>query len=92
MTAPLSSDRLALLRAADYIDKVGWCKHKQVNYRGAVCAVQAIWSVGATHVYYHAVSRFRAHVGDSPTRWNDEKGRTQQQVTAALRAAAMEGL
>lgn len=93
MTAPLSPDRTALLRAADHIDRWGWCQHVAYNDVGGVCTMQAIYIVSHTLSDYAAIQiRLTHFLKENPLYWNDASGRTKEQVTTALRAAAISDL
>ena len=86
-----------LLNAAEYIERHGWCQSRAFDGDRA-CMMGAIYAatggtfrgltVGAVDErYLNAVMRVLL-IAPSPTRWNDEKGRTKQEVIDALRQAA----
>lgn len=85
-----------LLDAADYIDEHGWCQGVSKDILGHVCAWYAIYRntsatecIGANErlIKYLKLYAYHKAIPD----WNDESGRTQAEVTAALRAAALAG-
>lgn len=84
--------------AADYIEKHGWGigtaalrAENGVCIEGALCRVQGIplfdWTAGQTMPAYLAL---QATIGINGWLWgwNDDDGRTEQEVLDALRAAA----
>lgn len=79
-----------LLKAADYIEKHGWCQGKWRNDAGEVCAYGAISSVERCGLVRSGAAwrlgRFLNVV--SVAGWNDQPDRTKEEVIAALRAAA----
>lgn len=101
MTAPATVPEV-LARAADIIQQRGWHQGWFIDRdTGAVCCVGAIRIAGgltATPIYdrdaaahdlvLNARSRMFGHLKRSVSVWNDEPGRTQAEVVAALRAAA----
>ncbi len=82
-------------RAADYIEQHGWCQG-EFSKNGAVCVSGAISRVLGVEFYradnrvYDAKNAFARHLksDDPPCVWNDEDGRTQEEVIATLREAA----
>ncbi len=78
-----------LLDAADYIDKHGWCQGQSWDLVGQVCAGWAIYR-SSQRFQHQAAAKLRnhLHIADIAS-WNDHHGRTQDEVTAALRAAAL---
>jgi hypothetical protein len=88
---PSGEVRLALLKTADLLDVKGWIQGKWADGRGAHCMLGAIGStVGTGSLLYWRLKReVRKQIGtfEIPN-WNDEKGRTQEEVTSALRRAA----
>lgn len=87
----LSPVSRALLDAADYIEKHGWCQHSLQDPNGRVCIFGAIDLVTADpDVLGNAVVRLSRQVSYYPiTAWNDAPERTKQEVVDTLRAAAM---
>ena len=87
-----------LARAADLIDEHGWHQGDHVGPRGEVCCLTAVKiAVGDQHgpVYGAATVLLSGRLGRTApdsveaiakiVAWNDEPGRTQAEVTAALR-------
>lgn len=75
-----------LLRAADYMEKHGWCREVFVDVDGAVCLAGAIRESGSGN--YGATSRLYCFLGRDIHEWNDNVCQSKQQAVAALRAAA----
>ncbi len=93
--------RKLLLDAADVIEQRGWCQCRLGTQDGAVCAGGAVLSAGncweghlsSNPIAAEAARRLRAHIGPGYTcgniaSWNDEPGRTKEEVLATLRAVA----
>jgi hypothetical protein len=88
-----------LERAAHIIEQRGWIQKEAVNANG-VCLVQALQLAAEAStirfdvlVHYAAAAVFLVgNATRAPYRtimhWNDDAGRTQQEVTAVLRKAA----
>lgn len=84
-----------LRKAADVIRARGWRQHDYGEESGPVCAVGALnVAMGGDpwddHGPYTAEERLRQFLGwgDSVSRWNDARGRTVEEVIAALEKAA----
>lgn len=80
-----------LQKAADMIDRRGWCQGMGMDGMGRVCAVRAIGTVAGDNVVFasDALRRLEDHLNIRfVSLWNDVKGRTKDEVVAALRAAA----
>lgn len=101
MLARLEPERMALLQAADEIERRGWTQGQTIDREtGRVCAIGAISLVVngavdpcnryAREQMQPVVRLFMAAV---PCRsiydWNDEPGRTQAEVVAKLREVAV---
>lgn len=89
-TVEPSPGRLALLDAADYIEAHGWCQ--TFRSLGKVCPVEALNRLyGEDSPIKDAAKRlfFDRH-GETLMYWNDQYGRTKEQVIAALRATAFD--
>lgn len=87
----LSPARQALLDAADYIERVGWCQGQYSDPTGAVCAAQAIHVItgmwdDCPAAYLLSVFIYKGYMGSVPA-WNDIS--TKEQVLATMRAAAL---
>lgn len=80
-----------LLDAIDIIDRRGWCQHAAEDILGRVCPHKAIRLAGRTFdEKFGAEAKLRRYLGeDSIHGWNDREERTQAEVTAALRGAAL---
>jgi hypothetical protein len=97
MLAPRDRITGVLLGAADYIERHGWCQGTSRLPGGAVCAAWALTiAAGDDAVSQEAGRRLMCFV-DSRGRntsqwrvpyWNDQIGRTREQVVEALRSAA----
>lgn len=94
MLAKLPAPQKLLFDAADLIEERGWCQHTRQDESGAMCILGAIsvahdgdahsqWSTGP------AGSLMASYLGTSPAPWNNEFGRTKEEVVAAMRAAAL---
>lgn len=95
MTAPLAPDRLALLRAAEYLETNGWRRGAGIIGKPLCILSALVVSINTeqSEVYPNALYLLKDHLRcDNVVRWNDAPDRTQNQVITALRAAAMEGL
>jgi hypothetical protein len=89
-----------LLDAADYIERHGWCQHIYQDHAGKVCAAGALLHVAIPDTYHPtvrekaslallALAKLKKYLGtDWIGSWNDMRGRTKEQVVAALRGAA----
>lgn len=86
-----------LRKAADKIERCGWCQGTAQTYYGSFCALGALehaQHAAGLHisVYFEAVSRLidllRLTQPASIATWNDTKGRTKEQVVSAMRDAA----
>jgi hypothetical protein len=85
-----------LLDADAFLDRQGWgqgCSYNSLTER--VCVSYALkWVAPSVESFVAAQVRLRAHLGLSPQKltviaaWNDTKGRTREEVRAALRGAA----
>jgi len=81
-----------LNRAADLLERHGWCQDVYVDDAGRMCAQQALMQA-EPDVYRRATAR---RVLDEQAgfeslnipKWNDQPGRTAKQIIAAFRAAA----
>ena len=79
-----------LMRAADIVD-VRWCQDSYGVPGGPRCAAGALLEVTGGFpgsVWVSARDRLSRIVGNPISRWNDTKGRTAAEVSAAMRAAA----
>ncbi len=92
----LDSASTLLLKAADVIERQGWCQNYIGTYHGQVCLEGAL-NVAAGRdpkrdlvgVVGVAAHRIRRAVGKCAYHWNDAPGRTKDEVVAKLRAVAL---
>lgn len=79
-----------LNRAADLIERDGWCQGLGRDADGSRCAAVALHDAQADRLVWRGAYRaLKARVGTRlVVDWNDTPGRTQAEVVAALRAAA----
>lgn len=93
-TEPLEHWQGTLLRAADLIEQIGWCKNRHTDDAGRVCASQAITEIArdGDQPFHHEMTakwHLREYLNaPSVEMWNDMPSRTMPQVLAALREAA----
>jgi hypothetical protein len=89
--AELDDVSKALLAAADYIDKNGWIQEYLGSDVGPVCALGGIYyaNYGRTGIYCDAAGRVMESVGGRLDSWNDQPGRTKDEVVSKLRAVAL---
>lgn len=92
MTAQVAAD---LRAAADLLDREGWTQERFYDYdTGCRCVAGALReSVPDGGRWAYTVEALARHVGVPPFPtsiydWNDDSGRTADEVIAALRAAA----
>jgi len=82
-----------LLKAADLIERDGWCQGadlKQVDGKPARCAERAIEEfLTSRRKFWEVMRALRNHVTvNTVWEWNDAPGRTKEEVIAGLRGAA----
>ena len=93
-TKPLTEVQKVLLRAAERCEVIGWMQNPLSNYSRADapnCALGHIMRASveiAGKEKYEAATALLIHVGRAIAAWNDEGGRTKEEVIAALRSAA----
>lgn len=87
--------RQHLLKAADYIEKYGWCQGKMQKTTGEVCALGALiivnnhkTAVDSFTSAQHEFERRKRLKRSGITVWNDEPGRTKEQVIKSMRRIA----
>ena len=85
---PLEQWRLALLKAANLIETVGWCQGAFTR-QGAVCAYAAIAKVARNDVSSTAADRLKDYINAPIAVWNDDPIRTKKQVIEAMRGCAL---
>lgn len=95
-TQPLTAVQRLLLDAADLLERTGWCQRYGTHpVTGAHCVLGALSSVGGEG-FRDALILFSGLInGDDPspkgiTQWNDQRGRTADEVIARLRQTALE--
>src|SRR5687768_4043656 len=91
----LDAASVLLLRAADYIERHGWCQGKLFQPDGRACLVGALQKVAAGDylvdpVHNAAWKRLQDSLNGFVGVWNDEEGRTQDEAVAKLRSVALE--
>lgn len=84
-----------LLRAADVLETDGWCQLTGVDSKGRRCIVSALGlasgeGAGSGQLWAQANLAVLRQLGNDLllSAWNDERGRTADEVTALLRATA----
>jgi hypothetical protein len=91
---PLILDEIgtALIKAADYIEKYGWCQHSH-SKAGTVCLWGAICEAngGDGRLCDDAYDKVETFLQNpiGAINWNDAPGRTKDEVIALLRKAAV---
>lgn len=92
----------ALLRAADEIERRGWCQHVG-TFQGAVCMEGGLlcalgkdpsefFPTGlGTDAFDRLCQSLKRDGFRAPHEWNDMPGRTKEEVVAKLRAVALGG-
>jgi hypothetical protein len=82
-----------LMKAADLIEKHGWCQGRWRATDGRLCLRGAIINSGSHQVAFAAIHRVDAAIGGPYTSvgWNDTMGRTKEEVVAKLRSVALGG-
>jgi len=98
----LSPERQALLDAAQYIREHGWCQGKLITRRGEVCMMGAIamatkspitvtgmeQRIERNQICDDAINLAVMATNNRGAFWNDDHGRTADEVIAALESAA----
>lgn len=85
------NSREVLQAAARYIDECGWTQGSYGVSGGPRCALGAILHVSDdSTAVVRAAQRLKGFLGIDITVWNDAKGRTRDEIVAAMRAAAAE--
>jgi hypothetical protein len=80
-----------LLRAADYIEKHGWCQHQLRDPKGRVCLFGAMFETDVNIdklLSMESFHRIGKHLNETPHMWNDKIGRTKDEVVCKLREIA----
>ena len=83
------AERILLMRAADIV-AVRWQQHGYGNPGGPRCAMGAIYESAEKYKGEPAIAarQLKKFLNMSVVSWNDIKGRTAAEVSAAMRAAA----
>lgn len=95
-TKIVDADGEVLRRAADIIERRGWCQNDYQD-GAAVCILGALRLAITGNTDNHSdrvhnpAERLAKNLGQAPWVWNDEPGRTKEEVIAALRSAAEQG-
>ncbi len=97
MHAPLAPERRVLLKAADILREHGWCQGTIRDRQGRRCAVGAILMadlmVGAAFALprspYADLAMRKMLPDQGVSTWNDEPGRTVEEVIEAMERAAL---
>jgi hypothetical protein len=91
--AELDAASKLLLKAADYVEKNGWCQHELQSGDGRVCIVGALSAVAdeifLVGTHSAAWTRLQKALNKMAGTWNDTQGRTKEEVVAKLRAVAL---
>ena len=87
-----------LLKAADVVERKGWCQCRLRTPSGRVCVMGAVLVAHGedieTPFYDHpywldkAMGRIQNVTNRWPPEWNDQGGRTAEEVVSVLRQAA----
>lgn len=85
-----------LRHAALLIEERGWCQRDWVDADGRLCIDAAVGYAEGGDIWdkdFYGGSKLTMDIvedslGETAISWNDEPGRTAEEVTAALRAAA----
>ncbi len=81
--------RKALLDAADYIECQGWSQGGGDSRGGPVCMVGAITTVCVySKPYTRAIDELKRMLNAHLMEWNNQPGRTKDEVISALRRCA----
>lgn len=98
---PVAPWRKVLLEAAERIERQGWCQYQFCDQRGRMCVSGAIYQIvrlpryhgwfldGFTDTARLAQRIMEENLQCSMAEWNDEEGRTKQQVVDKLREVAV---
>jgi len=97
----LDTVSLLLLKAAEEIERRGWCQEAS-THNGAVCMEGAMLCAdgkkpteffgGTSYIaFYRVCDAIKPEGFAAPHEWNDQPGRTKEEVVAKLRAVALGG-
>lgn len=90
MLAKLPVERQALLDLADVIEANPWCQGTMDDEHGGRCLMGWSFRVPSSIRPLDLLSIYLG--GVNLVVWNDEPGRSKEEVVATLRAAALHGL
>lgn len=89
---PLTAVQKSYLAAADLLERGGWCQGRGRGPGGSKCLVMAlVYATIKDADYPKAIEALESRLGKRPADWNDEPGRTKEEVIALLREAAHHG-
>lgn len=92
-----------LLGAAQVLETRGWCQKQYVDKRGCCCMSGAMqfamgfdprtddmWRSDMSRIWLEAIAAVESQMGamDTVIRWNDQQGRTVEEVLSVLEKAA----
>jgi hypothetical protein len=78
-----------LLQIADYIEEHDWCQGAYRSSGGQVCILGAARELFSDHDQTQGMLKLFEHLGNmNVDEWNDEEGRTKEQVIDKLREVA----
>lgn len=85
-----------LMRAADLLrGEVGWCQGQVADAAGNRCVLGALVvasiETDKPHLWKMSAAALRRSLGRAPSVWNDQSGRTKEEVIEALERAAIGG-
>lgn len=91
----MSALQAVLLGAADVLERDGWCQGEGIDDDGRRCIVSALGAASGTgfeggRLWTESNLAVRRQLNNDEllSTWNDEPGRTIDEVTALLRATA----
>lgn len=75
-----------LSRAADLLEREGWCQGQSKNFEGRYCVLGAVDKVARPVERHAAVQELRRRLDAAYVHeWNDTRGRTLTEALAVLR-------
>lgn len=85
--------RQLLLKAANHMQRHGWCRKRNEDAEGRVCLIGALSAVADRYGYYDtayadALCRLRHHLKMAISTWNDHICKSKARAVRTLRAAA----
>lgn len=89
---PRQTWRTVLLKAAAYMKKHGWTRHRLENDEGVVCMIGAIKSVTkSTMLQDTAINKLENHLYESVSFFNDSTAKNAAEVLGVFRTVAKQG-